>query len=77
MLTELEFMDKKHIILDKFDTTYIMNKGKDNIWEIHSIPKDTMVATQRPELVNSSDAYEFYMERMSSFGFRSFPIIEE
>lgn len=77
MLTELEFMDKIHIILDKFDTTYIMNRGKDNLWEIHSIPKDMMVATQRPELVNSSDAYEFYKERMSSFGFKPFPIIEE
>ena len=77
MLTEIEFMDKKHIILDKFDTTYIMNRNKDNLWEIHSIPKDTMVATQKPELVNGSDAYEFYRERMSSFGFRPFPIIEE
>ena len=77
MLTEIEFMDKKHIILDKFDTTYIMNRNKDNLWEIHSIPKDTMVATQKPELVNEEEAYVFYKERMGSFGYRQFPIIEE
>lgn len=77
MLNYNEFMDKRHIVLDKFDTTYIMNRGKDNIWEIHSIPKDTMVAIQKPELVNKEEAYVFYKERMESFGYRQFPIIEE
>ena len=77
MLNYNEFMDKRHIILDKFDYTYIMNKGKDDLWEIHSISKDTMVATQKPELVNREEAYEFYRERMESHGFRPFPVIEE
>jgi hypothetical protein len=54
-----------------------MNRGKDNLWEIHSIPKDSMVATQKPELVNEEEAYVFYKERMGSFGYRQFPIIEE
>lgn len=74
MLTELEFKDKRHLILDKADTTIIMNKGKDG-WLIHEIPKDTMVAASRPEMVCDGVAYEYYKERMESFAFRKFPII--
>ena len=75
MLSEIEFVARRHIILDKADTTIIMNKGKDG-WLIHEIPKDTMVAASRPELVCDGAAYEYYKERMESYGYRRFPIIE-
>lgn len=74
MLTEIEFSDKRHIILDKATETIVMNKGKDG-WLIHEIPKDTMVAASKPELVCDGAAYEYYKERMESYGYRSFPII--
>lgn len=74
MLTEIEFSDKRHVILDKATETIVMNKGKDG-WLIHEIPKDTMVAASRPELVCDGAAYEYYKERMESFAFRKFPII--
>ena len=77
MLTELEFMDKKHIVLDKFDYTYIMNKGTDNLWAIICVPKDTVTDIQVEDEVPEEDAYRFYRERMESFGFMSFPIIVE
>lgn len=74
MLTEIEFMDKRHIILDKATETVVMNKGKDG-WLIYEIPKDTMVAAPKPEFVCYGAAYEYYKERMESFMFRRFPII--
>ena len=77
MLTEIEFMDKRHIVLDKFDTTYIMNRDGEN-WEIFEIRKS---GNRNPFIqsigLTGDEAYSFYRERMESFGFKPFPIIEE
>ena len=77
MLTEIEFKDVKHIVLDKKLETIIMNRNKDYQWLIHEIPKDTMVAAHKPILVDEETAYLYYMERMQSFGFLQFPVLIE
>ena len=77
MLTETEFIGKRHIILDKSAETYIMERF-DKGWKIITISKwngsEPEVST---EIVQDCKAYEFYKERMESFGYRQFPIVEE
>lgn len=77
MLTETEFRDKRHVILDKHVETYVMERY-DKGWKIISISKlnrfEPEVST---EIVKDSEAYEFYKERMESFGYKQFPITVE
>lgn len=80
MLTELEFMDKKRIVLVKSDHTYVFDHG-DGWWKISSIPVKTNKCLTIQSFYKEDDdfeeAYEFYKERMESFGFKPFPIIME
>lgn len=77
MLTQLDFIGKRHIVLDKAVETYVMERF-DKGWKIITISKwngsEPEVST---EIVQDDKAWEFYKERMESFGFRPFPIIEE
>lgn len=77
MLTQLEFIGKRHIVLDKAVETYVMERF-DKGWKIVTISKwnksEPEVST---EIVQDCKAWEFYKERMESFGYRQFPIIEE
>lgn len=77
MLTQLEFIGKRHIVLDKAAETYVMERF-DKGWKIVTISKwngsEPEVST---EIVQDDKAWEFYKERMASFGYRQFPVIEE
>ena len=77
MLTELEFIGKRHIILDKTAETYIMERF-DKGWKIITISKwngpEPEVST---EIVQDCKAWEFYKERMESFGYKQFLVVEE
>jgi len=81
MLTEVEFKDKEHIILDKFDTTYIMNRVNYKTpwhWQIFSINRKYISGSViEGECMTDDEAYTFYRERMESYGFKRFPVIEE
>lgn len=77
MLTENEFRTKRHLVLDKPNYTFIMNRVP-NAWVVYEIEK----GIGSPLMVQSiglteDEAYEYYLERMASFGFRKFNIIEE
>ena len=76
MLTEIEFKDRNHIILDKFNCTYIMNR-EGEVWSLFEIEKQGSPAFVQSIGLTNDEAYEFYLERMSSYGFKTFPIIEE
>lgn len=77
MLTEVEFVGVKHIILDKPEYTYIMNRGPLG-WDVHTIPKNWgCIDLTDHESMSEDDAYEFYRERMESFGFKRFQVIVE
>ncbi len=82
MLTELEFQDKIHIVLDKSMETYIMNRVGTywDRWLVISIRKNVSYENGSEidrVFMDDSDAYAFYKERMQSYGFKQFPIIEE
>ena len=77
MLDIREFIGKRHIIMDKAVETYVMERF-DKGWKIVTISKwnksEPEVST---EIVQDYKAWEFYKERMQSFGFRPFQIIAE
>ena len=75
MLTFEEFKDKNVIILNKAQYVYIMMLGL-TTWTIISISKDSLHDVSE-EYLYDEEAYEFYKERMESYGFKSFPIIIE
>lgn len=75
MLSFEEFMDKKHIILDKAQFTTVMNRNRDGEWEVISLPRDYMLVNMNYTVLHEDKAYEYYRERMESYGFRQFPIL--
>ena len=75
MLTEAEFKDKEVIILDKSQFVYIMIYGL-TTWKIVTISKSSLHEVSE-EYLYDEEAYEFYKERMESFGYKPFPIIME
>lgn len=78
MLEYEEFKDKSRIILMKPLFTYVMTKGYvGDYWRIHTIPVDVKRKINEEVFFIDNDAYEFYKERMESYGFRPFPIIIE
>ena len=78
MLSEIEFKGKKHIVLDKFDRTWIMNRRTDGKWAIVEVPRKYSIAQLSYHTYdNENDAFDFYKARMESFGFKQFPVIEE
>jgi hypothetical protein len=78
MLDELTFKGKRHIVLDKFDATYIMNKRNDGKWNVIIVPRKYSIAQSDSNVYeNDDEAFEFYKARMESFGFKQFPVIEE
>ena len=78
MLTELEFMDKKHIILDKFNFTVVMQRNPEGHWDVISLPKNChMLANMSYTTLVEEEAYEYYRERMESHGYRPFPVLVE
>ena len=78
MLTELEFMDKKRILLDKYGFTYVMQKTPDGLWDVISLPKGNyMLANMSYTALVEEEAYEYYRKRMESYGFRPFTVLVE
>lgn len=77
MLDQEEFKDKRRIILMKPLFTYVITKGCVGDWRIHTIPVDTKCSIIEETFYIEDDAYEFYKERMESYGFKPFPIIVE
>ena len=77
MLTELEFKGKKHIIMAKPAETIIMTKKQGDYWEVYCISKRDDIYGHEETIFSEDDAYEYYMDRMESFGFKQFPIIVE
>lgn len=86
MLTETVFMEKRHILMDKATMTVIMNRRSDGEWLCITIDKDVPYGDDYIEItkdvmnckfLDDSHAYEFYLERMESYGFKQFTIIVE
>ena len=78
MLSIIEFIDKKHLILDKEKFTVIMSRRSGtNIWTVVEIPRDRIRDWTYHTYDNDQDAYDYYRERMESYGFKPFPIIVE
>lgn len=83
MLTELEFQDKTTVIMDKFDKIYIMTKNASRTsiwrWYVYEIEKGKYVPglVIEGEAMTDKEAYEFYKERMESFGYKPFQVISE
>ena len=77
MLIYEEFVDKKHLVLDKSVWTHIMNKVGDK-WQTFSIKRESEKSVIiRGEELSNEEAYDFYKERMASYGFRPFKILSE
>ena len=76
MLTETEFMDKKTVILNKNLEVIIFNKSEGK-WLIYVISKSS--SSHGVCFVDLFDekAYEYYKEKMASYGFRQFEILTE
>ena len=79
MLSEIEFMDKKTIILDKAEWICVWSRTEVNgMWNGYSICKNTVSPICYPSgAMTDEQAYEEYREAMASFGFKTFPIIVE
>lgn len=83
MLTENEFKDKRCIILDKPNSVYVMHRTMDltSIWQwyVYEIEKHSnrFNLTAVGEVMTEESAFEFYKERMESYGFKPFPVIVE
>lgn len=75
MLSFEDFKDKEVIILDKPQYVYIMMYGL-TTWRVVSVSKGSWQEVNE-EYLYDEDAYEFYKERMESYGYKSFPIIIE
>lgn len=78
MLSFEEFKGKKRILMDKFNFTIIMSKTPDGNWDVISLPKNNyMLVNMSYEALVEEEAYEYYRERMESYGYRPFTIIVE
>ena len=86
MLTETVFMEKRHILMDKATMTIIMNRRSDGKWLCIAIDKEVTYGDNYIEIIDEVTscqllddyrAYEYYVERMESFGFKPFTIIVE
>lgn len=76
MLTEEQFRGKKYIIMDKPTDIIVMTKKLDGYWLIVSTSKsEVKINIDENMLVHEIDAYEYYKERMESFGYRRFTVI--
>lgn len=76
MLTEEQFRGKKYIIMDKPTDIIVMTKKLDGYWLIVSASKsEVKINIDENMLVHEIDAYEYYKERMESFGYRRFTVI--
>ena len=82
MLNEETFMGAKHIVMDKLSFTYVMNRNGSE-WIVCTIPKiernnvPSYCLVAENSVMSNDDAYEFYRERMESFGYKPFPYVEE
>ena len=76
MMSEEEFKSKIHIILDKPCWTFVMEKVL-NKWYVRGIYKAGCFEGDIQEVFTDDEAYEFYLRRMESFGFKMFPILSE
>ena len=82
MLDELSFKDAKHIIMDKTSFTYVMNRNGSE-WIVCTIPKiernnvPSYCLVAENSVMSNDEAYEFYRDRMDSFGYKKFPYVEE
>lgn len=74
MLTEIEFMDKMSIILDKDQYVYTMVRIDKNWWYVYTISRN-FKETPTWKMMDMEGAYEFYRERMESYGFKRFPVL--
>lgn len=78
MLSKSEFKDKKHIVMDKPRETVIMNRRHGGGWNVVWVPKEFSITELSYYAYSDDDeAYEFYRERMESYGFRSFTVLTE
>ena len=83
MLTEIEFQDKTTIIMDKSNWIYIMTKNASTTsiwrWYVYEIEKCKYVhgLVIEGKAMTNDEAYEFYKERMESFGYKPFQVISE
>lgn len=76
MLTEEQFRGKQYIIMDKPTDIIVMTKKLDGYWLIVSASKNEVdINIDENMLVHEIDAYEYYKERMESFGYRRFTVI--
>ena len=76
MLTEEQFRGKKYIIMDKPTDIIVMTKKLDGYWLIVSASKsEVKINIDENMLVHEIDAYEYYKERMESFGYKRFTVI--
>ena len=76
MLTEEQFRGKKYIIMDKPTDIIVMTKKLDGYWLIVSTSKsEVKINIDENMLVHEIDAYEYYKERMESFGYKRFTVI--
>lgn len=76
MLTEEQFRGKKYIIMDKPTDIIVMTKKLDGYWLIVSSSKNEVkINIDENMLVHEIDAYEYYKERMESYGYRRFTVI--
>ena len=76
MLTFEEFMDKKQIILNKSLEVIIFNKSEGK-WLIYVISKSSYSHGVCFVDLFDEKAYEYYKEKMASYGFKRFEILTE
>lgn len=78
MLSEIEFKDVKHIVMDKAEYTVIMNRNTRDGWNVVMIPRKYSISNWSYHTYNNDDdAYDYYRARMQSFGFKPFPVLTE
>ncbi len=56
MLSEIEFKDKNHIVLDKAQFTTVMNRNRDGEWEIISLTRDYMLVNMNSTVLHEDEA---------------------
>ena len=76
MLTYEEFTDKKTVILNKNLEVIIFNKSEGR-WLIYVISKSSYGHGVFFVDLFDEKAYEYYKEKMASYGFRQFEILTE
>ena len=76
MLTEEQFRGKQYIIMDKPTHIIVMTKKLDGYWLIISASKNEVdININDNTLMHEIDAYNYYLDRMKSYGFKQFTII--